>query len=223
MNPYRSRRWAEFKDEIIRIDGGRCTECGRSKADGVVLQVHHRKYLPNRKPWEYPYELCFTLCKGCHAAEHGIIPPKFGWSYAGWDDLGSPVGTCECCGKAIRYTFLIDHPKWLPLEVGEVCCDNLTSEQAASGVIDSQRRYRARLATFLKSKRWHSLIKGVHAISYKHNFIQIHKEADGFCIRINQIKGRRRFDELDDAKKAIFQGVENGSIQNYVSKHRKHT
>jgi RNase P subunit RPR2 len=223
LNPYRSRQWANFKNEVIEIDGGKCTSCSRSKAHGAVLQVHHRQYISDRMPWEYPHELCFTLCSRCHAAEHGIIPPNFGWSYAGWEDLGSLIGTCDCCGTAIRYSFLIDHPNWFPLEVGTVCCDNLTSEQVASGVMDSQRRYRARLKTFSKSKRWHSLTEDIHNIRYKNCFIQVLKESDGFRLRIDQINGKLRFDDLDSAKAAVFRGIEDGSIRKYVSKHSKRT
>jgi hypothetical protein len=222
LDRYRSRQWYDFKNEVIKIDRGQCTCCGRSKADGVVLQVHHREYLPGRKPWEYPYELCFTLCSGCHAAIHGIIPPKFGWSHAGWDDLGSLDGTCDCCGQSIRYVFLIDHPSWHPLEVGEECCGNLTSEQAARGGLDSERRYRARLKTFLSSTRWCSLLTGIYIIRHEGRLIQIHRELDGFHIRIDGVEGRLRFDHLDAAKTAIFQGMENGRIQRYVAKYRKH-
>lgn len=223
MDLYRSRQWKNFKNEVIEIDGGKCTECGRSKDDGIVLQVHHRKYLSGRKPWDYPYDLCYTLCRGCHAAEHGIIPPKFGWSYAGWEDLGSLIGTCDCCGTAIRYSFLIDHEKWFPLEVGEVCCDNLTSEQVAGGIMDSQRRYRARLKTFMKSRRWHSLTENIYNIRHKDHFIQILRERDEYRIRVNQIYGKQRFGDLASAKAAVFHGIESGAIQKYVSRQRNRT
>ncbi|MCX7257277.1 MAG: hypothetical protein NTZ64_11205 [Polaromonas sp.] len=127
MKPYRSREWKIFRNEVIRLDGGACSNCGKTASDGAILQVHHKQYFSGRSPWDYPYNLCETLCKGCHAAEHGLIPPKFGWEHVGWDDLGELNGICECCGTSIRYIFLVQHPKWNPMEVGEICCDNLTS------------------------------------------------------------------------------------------------
>lgn len=95
MKSYSSREWKIFRENIIRLDGGACTVCGRTKIDGVILQVHHKKYIQGHKPWEYPAELCETLCQGCHASEHGVIPPKFGWEHIGYDDLGEPSGICE--------------------------------------------------------------------------------------------------------------------------------
>lgn len=154
MDAYRSKDWHSFRREVVRLDNQACTLCGRKESEEVILQVHHKQYLQGRKPWEYPYQLCMTVCKGCHAAEHGIIPPKFGWEHVGWDDLGNLDGTCECCGKSIRYVFLVTHKAWTSMEVGEVCCDNLTSTQVASGVMESRRRYSTRLKTFISSTRW---------------------------------------------------------------------
>jgi hypothetical protein len=129
MHHYCTADWRAFRAKVIDLDGGICLTCGRNKANGAVLQVHHKQYLPGHKPWEYPFELCETMCSGCHAALHGHVPPRFGWEHAGWDDLGDLTGTCECCGTSIRYVFMLQHPKWYAMEVGEICCDNLTSTQ----------------------------------------------------------------------------------------------
>ena len=66
-NPYADRQWAAFREKVVNLDGAMCVECGRTRSDGVVLQVHHRQYIRGRKPWEYDYADCETLCKGCHA------------------------------------------------------------------------------------------------------------------------------------------------------------
>jgi len=106
MDAYRSKNWKVFPAEVFRLDNHTCTMCGRSAAlGGLVLQVHHKRYLPGHKPWEYPYDLCSTMCKGCHAAEHGIVAPRVGWTHCGWDDLGGLDGECELCGNEIRYVF----------------------------------------------------------------------------------------------------------------------
>ena len=154
MKPYRSTDWKEFRNDVIRLDGGVCVRCSRGPSDGVVLQVHHKQYLFGHKPWEYPYELCETLCRGCHAAEHGKIMPRFGWDQVGWDDLGDLTGKCDYCGTEIRYVFLIQHKKWHTMEVGEICCDNLTCSQVASEHMESIRRFSARRKRFVSSSRW---------------------------------------------------------------------
>lgn len=152
MKSYRNSQWDEYRRKVIILDGSICSACKRSEANGVVLQVHHKSYITGLAPWEYPFHMCETLCKGCHAAEHGIIPPKFGWEYLGHDDLGDLIGTCECCGSALRHSFLIQHTKWGTMEVGTVCCDNLTSSEIATNLIESQRRYNDRLKRFVPQK-----------------------------------------------------------------------
>jgi len=99
MKQYRSSDWDIFRKEVIELDGGACVECKRTVKDEVVLQVHHKEYIKGKLPWEYPYNSCETLCKGCHAAKHGIIPPKSGWEYAGSHDLEELIGKCELCGS----------------------------------------------------------------------------------------------------------------------------
>ena len=37
--------------------------------DTKTLNVHHRGYLPGRKPWEYHDQCLVTLCETCHAEE----------------------------------------------------------------------------------------------------------------------------------------------------------
>ena len=74
---YQGDAWKSFRKDIIESDGFRCSQCGRNSFD-VVLQVHHKKYIKGRKLWEYAGEDCITLCRGCHAMEHGIIMPNFG-------------------------------------------------------------------------------------------------------------------------------------------------
>lgn len=92
MNPYRSNQWKAFREQIIELDGRVCVRCGRNASAEVILHVHHKHYVAGRKPWEYPYNQCETLCSGCHAAEHGKIRPPFGWEHIGYEDLGDVIG-----------------------------------------------------------------------------------------------------------------------------------
>lgn len=217
MDLYRSKDWKLFRAEVIRLDGGVCRYCGRGASDGVLLHVHHTEYFPGRKPWEYSHGVCETLCGGCHAAQHGRIPPKFGWEYAGWEDLGGLHGKCECCGKGIRYSFLISHADWVAIEVGEVCCDHLTSSQMASDIVDSKRRYHSRLKRFVSSKRWASYPNDHHRISHKGLTIGVRPVDGSYAIWINGVQGRSRHESLVSAKIAIFEGIESGAVQRYLS------
>ncbi|CAG1005630.1 hypothetical protein MTYP_03278 [Methylophilaceae bacterium] len=218
MKSYNNKNWKAFRDEVIRLDGGACAVCGRTLADGVILQVHHKQYLQGFKPWEYPSELCETLCKGCHASEHGKIPPKFGWEHIGYDDLGDLTGTCECCGNNIRYVFLVQHEKWGAMEVGEVCCDNLTSTQAASGLMESRRRYARRLKTFIGSIRWKIAASGIHHLVQDKVHIEIVPQNNEFKLRVNNKMGKMMFKTILDAKIKSFELIESGELGDYVKR-----
>lgn len=128
-NLWNNQKWQEFSEEVKKRNNDRCIECNRKGGD-VVLQVHHTKYIPNKLPWEYLPSDCIPLCKGCHAREHGLIPPKKGWILVSVDDLGDLSGKCERehCGHSIRYQRLTYHPKWGYQIVGSTCVHYLTKE-----------------------------------------------------------------------------------------------
>lgn len=163
MRHYHRKDWLKYRKEVIELDGGVCVRCKRGPLQGAVLQVHHKEYLPGKLPWEYPYEACETLCKGCHAGEHGIVRPFQDWECAGHDDLGDLSGECELCGTPIRYVFFVQHEKWPTLEVGETCCDRLTETTLASDHI----RFQERQKRFINSKRWNSEGEGKSRIRQK--------------------------------------------------------
>lgn len=48
-------------------DNFACQRCGDTK---TTLNVHHKKYLKGKAPWEYSNDLLETLCEPCHGKEH---------------------------------------------------------------------------------------------------------------------------------------------------------
>jgi hypothetical protein len=65
-NKLRDPRWQRMRLEIMSRDEFRCQRCLDSKS---TLHVHHRYYLANKDPWDYPLEALVTLCEGCHEFE----------------------------------------------------------------------------------------------------------------------------------------------------------
>lgn len=221
MDDYRSAAWKTFRAEVLRLDGYACTHCEKKATDGAVLHVHHKRYLTGHKPWEYPHDLCATLCSGCHAAEHGHIPPKFGWDLIGCDDLGDLIGECEYCGTAIRHSFMITHAKWRAMEVGEQCCDNLTCTQAASDHMESQRRHLDRRKRFVSSTRWRRDYAGGDLwIKQKQIFVSLVGNAGTYRLRMNGKVGKKVFPSELDAKAAAFDLIESGAVSAWLAKHR---
>jgi hypothetical protein len=59
-------KWQKKRLEILARDEWSCRRCFDTKS---TLQVHHRIYLPDAEPWEYPNKFLVTLCEECHEAE----------------------------------------------------------------------------------------------------------------------------------------------------------
>jgi hypothetical protein len=218
-NPYSTDEWRKFRAEVIELDGQKCRRCNRSAAQDVVLQVHHLKYEKGKRPWEYPYSLCETICKGCHAKEHGIIRPIDGWECSGETDLGDLCGTCEYCGTAIRYEFHVQHPHWEPMDVGTICCDSLTGTTHASDHMETVRKHEGRLCRFLSSPRW-TTENGKTSIRQKSLNVVICQTAAEFRIQMNGCQGRKTFPTIDAAKRFAFEVIDNGTAEEFLKRRK---
>jgi hypothetical protein len=213
-------KWEAFRSEVIRLDDGKCVKCGKTESDGIILQVHHLKYRQGVKKWEYSHDECETLCKGCHAGLHGKILPKTGWKFEFEDDLGDLEGECERCGTSIRYAFYISHSLWPRIiQVGTYCCDNLTDTDTASNSMELKNKYMAKLNRFVKSPSW--LIypnSDSHSLKRKGKTIVIQKNSNNnYVIKIDNNNGRKYYLSLEEAKKRVFEVLENGEYDKYLS------
>lgn len=214
-NLYAHKFWVAFRERVIALDGGECIECGRSREDGVVLQVHHKHYVSGRKPWEYETSECETLCRGCHAREHGEIRPDTGWEYVGEEDLGDLIGNCELCDNSIRYVHYVQHEHWEQMGVGTHCCDNLTgTREAAEG-----RRRLGRYRRFISSSKW---IAGNGFLKIKHcGFtIAVVSGQQGYKLVIDDVQGRKSFETETDAKNFVFTFIDTGEAAKFSEQQR---
>lgn len=64
---YDHPQWQKKRLEILSRDGFKCVACGE---DEKTLNVHHKSYIWNNKPWEYEHDNFITYCDKCHKAEH---------------------------------------------------------------------------------------------------------------------------------------------------------
>src|ERR1044072_1117456 len=69
----RNANWQKKRLEIFNRDNWSCLSCGRDcLKEGLSMQIHHIKYLPNLEPWEYDSSYLVTYCELCHNTEHMI-------------------------------------------------------------------------------------------------------------------------------------------------------
>ncbi|WP_156302274.1 hypothetical protein [Methylogaea oryzae] len=163
--------------------------------------------MTGKAPWEYALSDCRTLCKGCHAKEHGLIEPDRGWTLLAIDDLGGLDGICERkgCGAEIRYAHTTYHPKWGYMIVGSTCIEHLTQEDRllSGSVIHLYNN----VSNFVHSSAWEGGIskkeKRYISSTYKHHQIRIYGEepSHSFQLALKE-KGVRwhKFGEVIQAK-----------------------
>lgn len=208
-NLYRDRRWLELRDRVLKRDEYVCVNCDSRPEDTRSMQVHHRRYLPGRFPWEYDLNDLETLCQGCHAITHGKIRPSEGWIECNEEDLEDVCGECEICGTAIRYVFTIWHTNWPEsFEVGCECCDAMTG-------LSMSRRER-----FVKSPLWKRFKLAAYR-KHKGHTIAVNMHHSGFFrIMIDGQLGQHKRSSMDDAMKLAFDVIESGLFDKWRDKHQ---
>lgn len=168
-------------------------------------------------PREYRYKDCETLCKGCHAREHGLIRPNTGWDFVSEDDLGAVLGECDLCDTSIRYTFLVHHQHWEPMEVGATCYDHLTESTTASEILDLTTKLAGRLKRFVQSKRWERVKIGLK-IKQRGILVFIRGDGNKYRVFMNGCRGGQLYKSGDDAKAAVYDAIESGRAHEYLRK-----
>ena len=63
FDQYKDPRWQKRRLEIMQRDEFMCQCCYDPEN---TLNVHHKYYIHNKKPWEYPDKLLTTVCQPCH-------------------------------------------------------------------------------------------------------------------------------------------------------------
>ena len=147
-----------------------------------------------------------------------MIPPRSDWEFVGYDDLGDMVGNCDLCGRDIRYVFLINHPKWTALEVGEICCDHLTETSIASTFLDSKRRLLDRRKRFVSSRRWSTDRAGIQRIQQDDFNLRVIPFDGRFKLKVNDTVGRLTFPSPLEAKVQAFDLLASGKLAEFFLK-----
>lgn len=65
----KSEEWKNKRQIIMKRDNFTCV-CGSKRH----LQVHHKRYIKGKMPWDIDNKYLITLCRSCHEKEHNIRP-----------------------------------------------------------------------------------------------------------------------------------------------------
>lgn len=184
---YQNKKWNDFSQTIQKRDDFKCLKCGRGNNE-TILQTHHNIYRKGLELWDYPYSDCITLCKGCHAREHGIIQPKTGWTLISIDDLGDSLGVCEKsgCDTKIKYEHTIYHPEVGYITVGSTCVEYLTNEDKF--ISKTAIRIYNKISEFLSHSIWTDRVskngKKFICSNHSHHQIRIYGENGFYSFQI---------------------------------------
>jgi hypothetical protein len=206
------KRWKDFRERVFAAQGELCFDCGAGWE--ATLQIHHVAYVPGRLPWEYDVSACRVVCSGCHAREHGHIIPKDGWDLVTDYDLGDLDGNCDLCDTQIRYVFTVHHPAWEPMDVGIICCDNLTGTTLGS----ERKTVMDRRVAFTRSRRWKGNVLKQEGIRVE---IRPFPGEDAYQVCLDVFLGRVRHVSRDDARAAVFDLFEDGVAQAFIERQRR--
>lgn len=203
----KTTEWATYREQVFELDAHQCRRCGGA----IKLCVHHKEYLQDRKPWNYPFEKVETLCGRCHAEEHGKIPPQSGWVVFDMLDLEEPSANCELCGTLLRYVFTVTHEAWQTLEIGSDCCDRLTQTTKATDVLASTQRQER----FVGSSRWKQLSPDSWRIVQRNYRLTLSRGAEGFAVNVDGVLGKKRWCTEREAREAIWKLVESDALDTW--------
>lgn len=213
---YKQTRWKRFSQTIIEENDCCCSRCGRKETEGATLQVHHKYYELNKKPWEYPFSACEVLCKACHAKEHGHIMPTDGWKYIDYEDMGEQCVECEypnCTYEGLlRYVHTVYHPKWGFLNVGCEHADKLTETHQASEKEKEEKRKQKDFKNFLKEDKWF-YSDNRFVCEYFEFLIIIKHVADHYVLTIYNVQVGNTYASLYEAQSAAFEICYNYSLK----------
>lgn len=59
----RHPKWQKKRLQVLEKFNFKCLMCEDEETE---LHVHHKSYLPDTEPWEYPIDNFEVLCKNCH-------------------------------------------------------------------------------------------------------------------------------------------------------------
>lgn len=68
----RDRRWQQKRLEILKRDNF-CCQFPHCDSTTSMLDVHHKAYIRNSNPWEYPDYCLITLCQQHHEYEQNRL------------------------------------------------------------------------------------------------------------------------------------------------------
>lgn len=141
--------------------------------------------------------------------------PHRGWTCTGIDDLGSPDSVCEMCEtQPIRYVHYMTHTDYPnELGVGCVCAGHMEQDYVGARRRERSIKNAARRRSKWLNRSWRTSAKGNPYLNTDGFNIVLYRQGDKWSGTITyratgeKVTARRRYQTLDRAKLAAFDGM----------------
>ncbi len=155
---------------------------------------------------------------GNHWNQQGI--PHKGWSLEdvfdvredGQEEWETDYETCMMCGnEKIRYVHIVSHPNVADtFRVGCVCAEKMTNDYINPRQREKELRNKTSRRINWSKKEWKRSKHGNWFLQLNDHHLLIYKDKrfNKFKVKIDEIFGKKSFDNLDQAKLAVFNGIE---------------
>ena len=120
--------------------------------------------------------------------------------------------TCMMCNnERIRYVHIVSHPEvGEDYRVGCICAEKMTNDYINPKQRENQLRNKANRRRNWLNKNWKTNHKGNLYLKIQNHFILIYQDKNTYQykIKIGDIWGKKKFNDLESAKIAVFNGIE---------------
>lgn len=146
--------------------------------------------------------------------------PHKGWSLETVIDIredGRSVEETEyescmmCNNERIRYVHIVTHPDIeIEYRVGCICAGKMIEDYAKPRELQNKLEKKANSRKSWIKKEWHTLITGNQIYTFEGHRLLIFKDAKTkrYKCQIGKVWGNKTFDNVEQAKSAIFTGIE---------------
>jgi hypothetical protein len=119
--------------------------------------------------------------------------------------------TCMMCNnERIRYVHVLTHENVNEeFRVGCICAEKMTNDYVNPKRLEKELKSNARKRVQWTKKDWNISQNGNYYLNYEqhHLLIYLDKKTNKFKCKIGDVFGQKSFDTLEQAKNAIFTGI----------------
>ncbi len=140
------------------------------------------------------------------------LAPHSGWTCAGVEDLGAPVGICQMCGhQIIRYAHLMEHPDYHSLSVGCVCAGRMEGDVAGAKRREKDFKSRQARRDHFCKRQWKISRKGNEYLETGDHIAVLYHDTNGkggWRYSIDREFGREVYSSREQAVIAVFEALD---------------